>query len=151
MLAQVTLTIDPRLVVVDLLVAAFASFWVYRASQRYRQRFGVTPWNWPAGLWSFIVFLSVLIGLLLFVLARATTRPRLPRSEPEPGFGPVARGGGVDSGDLGTHTPPPALLPPAGWYPDPSGRHEKRYWDGKGWSGHVSTGGVRSEEPPPPR
>jgi uncharacterized protein YxjI len=31
--------------------------------------------------------------------------------------------------------------PDAGWYPDPSGRHEHRYWDGQRWTEHVATQG----------
>lgn len=27
---------------------------------------------------------------------------------------------------------------PAGWYPDPSGEHVSRYWDGAAWTDHVS-------------
>ena len=32
----------------------------------------------------------------------------------------------------------------AGWFPDPSGRYEHRYWDGAAWTSHVSRGGVAS-------
>lgn len=32
----------------------------------------------------------------------------------------------------------PAALPPAGFYPDPSGDGGHRYWDGRVWSGEVS-------------
>ena len=34
-----------------------------------------------------------------------------------------------------------------GWYPDPSGRHERRYWSGIRWSRHVDDGGQRDEDP----
>jgi uncharacterized protein YxjI len=40
---------------------------------------------------------------------------------------------------------------PANWYPDPKGRHQLRYWDGRSWTEHVSTNGVTSVdqlEPP---
>jgi hypothetical protein len=42
----------------------------------------------------------------------------------------------------------PAVTPPPlfGWYPDPTGRHEERYWDGRFWSDRVSDGGERSED-----
>jgi uncharacterized protein YxjI len=33
------------------------------------------------------------------------------------------------------------------WYPDPMGRHELRYWDGKVWTDHVSNQGVASSDP----
>jgi hypothetical protein len=37
---------------------------------------------------------------------------------------------------------------PAGWYPDPYGRHEQRYWDGTTWTEHVSDQGVTSTDAP---
>ncbi|NBU96097.1 MAG: DUF2510 domain-containing protein, partial [Actinobacteria bacterium] len=27
---------------------------------------------------------------------------------------------------------------PAGWYPDPSGQFETRYWDGTAWTHHTA-------------
>ena len=47
---------------------------------------------------------------------------------------------------------------PAGWLPDPNGRHELRYWDGAQWTDNVSDSGVVSQHaydpaataPPPP-
>ena len=41
--------------------------------------------------------------------------------------------------------PPPDV--PAGWHPDPHGRHQLRYWDGNGWTDHVSDGGVQTVDP----
>ncbi|HYH51783.1 MAG TPA: phospholipid scramblase-related protein [Acidimicrobiia bacterium] len=44
---------------------------------------------------------------------------------------------------------------PADWYPDPSGRHEHRYWDGTRWTEHVASHGRQgvdqdtSSLPPP--
>lgn len=34
-----------------------------------------------------------------------------------------------------------------GWHPDPSGRHELRYWDGTQWTDSVSDGGNQSNDP----
>ena len=31
---------------------------------------------------------------------------------------------------------------PAAWHPDPTGRHQLRYWDGQDWTEHVSDDGV---------
>lgn len=45
---------------------------------------------------------------------------------------------------------------PAGWYPDPTTRHELRYWDGYAWLDNVSDAGTSSGDPlggkpmPPP-
>ncbi|MBL6634787.1 MAG: DUF2510 domain-containing protein [Ilumatobacteraceae bacterium] len=37
---------------------------------------------------------------------------------------------------------------PAGWYADPSGRFELRYWNGDKWTEHVSRAGQQSTDPP---
>jgi len=37
---------------------------------------------------------------------------------------------------------------PAGWYDDPSARHERRYWDGTDWTAHVSDGGIATTDQP---
>lgn len=44
----------------------------------------------------------------------------------------------------------PAAEPavPAGWYADPSGRFELRYWDGAAWTEHVSRAGQQFTDPP---
>jgi hypothetical protein len=46
--------------------------------------------------------------------------------------------------------PAPAAEPavPAGWYADPSGRFELRYWDGTAWTEHVSRAGQQFTDPP---
>ena len=41
--------------------------------------------------------------------------------------------------------PPPSA--PAGWIPDPRGRHELRYWDGSRWTEHVSDASVPGLDP----
>ena len=33
---------------------------------------------------------------------------------------------------------------PAAWHPDPTGRHQLRYWDGQDWTEHVSDDGVQA-------
>ena len=41
-----------------------------------------------------------------------------------------------------------ALANPTGaWQPDPSGRHETRWWDGRRWTEHVSDAGTVSVDP----
>ena len=42
---------------------------------------------------------------------------------------------------------PPAT--PPGWFPDPLGRHEQRYWDGLQWTEHVSRTAAERRLPPP--
>lgn len=48
-------------------------------------------------------------------------------------------------------TPAPAAVAPAvpaGWYADPAGRFELRYWDGGTWTEHVSRAGQQFTDPP---
>ena len=37
--------------------------------------------------------------------------------------------------------------PPAGWYQDPLGRNEHRYWDGAAWTAHVANLGTTASDP----
>lgn len=37
---------------------------------------------------------------------------------------------------------------PAGWYPDPFDRHERRYWDSSNWTDHVVSRGCQEVDPP---
>jgi Protein of unknown function (DUF2510) len=50
------------------------------------------------------------------------------------------------------YTPAPAAAAapavPAGWYADPAGRFELRYWDGGTWTEHVSRAGQQYTDPP---
>lgn len=41
----------------------------------------------------------------------------------------------------------PEAATPGAWWPDPTGRHELRYWDGRQWTGHVADGGVSGVDP----
>jgi hypothetical protein len=54
---------------------------------------------------------------------------------------------------FGSHTVTPrkgAAMPELGWYPDPSGRHEQRFFDGTRWTDHVVDGGVTGVDPVSP-
>jgi hypothetical protein len=42
--------------------------------------------------------------------------------------------------------PPPPGPPPAAWYPDPTRRHESRYWDGAAWTANVADAGVSATD-----
>lgn len=40
----------------------------------------------------------------------------------------------------------PTLPRPAGWHPDPTQRHQIRFYDGVEWTEHVADDGVQSED-----
>jgi hypothetical protein len=48
---------------------------------------------------------------------------------------------------LAASTPAEKPTPLFGWYPDPTGRHEQRYWDGRQWSNRVADNGVKADDP----
>ncbi len=45
-------------------------------------------------------------------------------------------------------TTSPTPMAPANWYPDPSGGGNYRYWDGVGWTMHVSPQPLAGGRPP---
>ena len=49
-------------------------------------------------------------------------------------------------GDRKPSPAPAGDAPPSGWYADPEGRHEQRYWHEGSWTQHVANGGRRSSD-----
>jgi hypothetical protein len=47
-------------------------------------------------------------------------------------------------------TPQPPREIPAGWYPDPSGAPQSRYWDGESWTDQVGPALPQAAPPVPP-
>ena len=82
--------------------------------------------------------------------------PMLPPSMlPPPAGAPIAAlpapGAARPAGPaaVGHHAPPAHVDPltrPAAWLPDPSGRHEARWWDGHGWTDAVLDAGRLSHD-----
>ena len=68
-----------------------------------------------------------------------------PVAEPAPAATPAAV---VPAAVTPTPDPAPAPAVPAGWYADPAGRFELRYWDGSTWTEHVSRAGQQFTDPP---
>jgi hypothetical protein len=112
-------------------------------------------------------FLAVVGAFVLFVIAlrwyirRTTPSPPAAAGEGESGIpaagegtppghaseGPAEHGADDPSTPAAVTDTPRA---PADWYPDPSGRHQHRYWDGSAWTDWVADGGVTGRDPPRP-
>jgi hypothetical protein len=79
--------------------------------------------------------------------------PSGPMSPPGPmsPSGPVPRSGPVPPFGLGRPPSPPIAptVTPAGWYPDPSGRYEHRWYDGRTWTAAVAHRGQTGHDPLP--
>ena len=69
-----------------------------------------------------------------------------------PSYEPAAAVTAAVAPAAAAHTPEPAAAAapavPAGWYADPAGRFELRYWDGSTWTEHVSRAGQQFTDPP---
>lgn len=39
------------------------------------------------------------------------------------------------------------MSPAPGWHPDPTGRHQVRYWGGSAWTPHVGDNGATGYDP----
>ncbi|MHB1599294.1 MAG: DUF2510 domain-containing protein [Acidimicrobiales bacterium] len=156
-------------VVVSLVFACVFAGLGYRMSYRHRLTRGVTPWRLPSAIWALICFFLQPFGIIVEILAQATTKSAYPSPSPSPtvqahagtrpyGVFPVAPPAGVAGPQL-TETPPAPKgpAPPAsdvegkpamfGWYPDVMRRHTERYWDGRGWTDLVRDDGVSGSDP----
>jgi hypothetical protein len=87
----------------------------------------------------------------------STTEPAGWGSEPAGGNGWASNSSGATSTMGAAATTAAATAParsgtvpqvPAGWYADPAGRYELRYWDGGQWTEHVARGGTQFTDPP---
>ena len=52
-----------------LVFAALFAFAGYREAQRFQRQYGDTPWGWDAWVWSVVLFLSWVIGIVLLAIA----------------------------------------------------------------------------------
>ncbi len=135
-----------ELIVIGVLSIVWAAIG-YRLSEGVRKVTGRTPWGLPSPVWALLWFLSVVLGLVLFLIARASDARRAVRMGPghpgapgeSLGTGPVApmakpiRAGsqfpayprpanspGLDEPEP-SHLPPPPAPPAQSGTPSPSG------------------------------
>ena len=107
-----------------------------------------------------VFFLAVVTAFVLFAFGLrwwVGRRDRRPAAPAEAGAGPfvptppAGPGPGEEAPTVGTAAPaaaaPAPVTPPAAWHPDPTGRHQHRYWDGTRWTDWVADGGVTGRDP----
>lgn len=138
-----------------LLLVLFA-FAGHRYSVRSMLQRGTTPWHVPSVVWAFVCLATGPFGLLLEFVAVRTTKPVSLSSA-----GGTATTGTPEWIPLQSSFEPviPSVptIPAAndgsgktalfGWYPDPTGRHERRFWDGKGWTTLIEDHLVTGDDP----
>lgn len=84
--------------------------------------------------WLILLILLLVVGLPALLVAFVVIRTR------RMGSSPVAPRLAPDSGAARAPGGP-------GWFPDPAGRHERRYWDGSSWTEHVQDGQTPATDP----
>jgi hypothetical protein len=110
----------------------------------------VPPAAEPAG-WGSAPESAINTGSVAATAAAASTFQ--PQAEPTSLYQPQAQPAAYQPAP---YQPAPAAQPaaaatpavPAGWYADPAGRFELRYWDGGTWTEHVSRAGQQFTDPP---
>ena len=80
----------------------------YLLSENFRKMKGRTPWGMPSALWGFIWFLSLLLGLVLYLIARVTTKVD---GVARPGPSPYRAGWPPGPTQPSAPTPPPPAQP----------------------------------------
>lgn len=83
-----------------------------------------------------ITLLGVIVGLVGLTVGALSPAGA---ATPAAGYGPAPAPGAA--------AVPGAPTSPANWFPDPTGRHELRYWDGRAWTADVSDGGTTAQDP----
>ena len=77
------------------------------------------------------ILLNVFLGLLASVIYLIAIRPKVIAAQRQ-----------------GSYIPSwPSQTPGAAWFPDPTGRHELRYWNGFAWTDSVSDRGYTAHDP----
>jgi hypothetical protein len=101
--------------VTELVFGIIFGFALYRVSSSFRQQWGRPPWNIPPWGWFAFGFVLGLLGLLLYLIAHATTKGSIRRS----GAAPPSYGSGPGIPPQGYPPPPvpPPSVPPPGWAP----------------------------------
>ncbi len=90
----------------------------YRLSENDRRVLGRTPWGLPSALWAFFWFLSLLVGLILYLIAHSTgvrqaqQHPPMPGARRLPAPAPACSRGSASASDLFPAYPRPANSQP---------------------------------------
>jgi hypothetical protein len=86
-----------------------------------------------------ILFLAGILLAVVVAVRRSRARTRL-----APAAAAVAVQPGAPGPRAAAYGTAAYGAAPAGWFADPSGRHQLRYWDGQRWTAHVSDSGTQS-------
>ena len=69
---------SPIIWAVRIVVLTLLAMFGHSRAAAYEREFGSTPWSLPKGMWAFLWALGLLPGLLLWLIAKATTTHQPP-------------------------------------------------------------------------
>jgi len=98
-------------------------------------------------------FVLFAVGVWAYARHRAGTQPApaeagaAPKAPPALGQPGEAAPAAVEGDGKTVPAAAAPAGPPPAWHPDPSGRHQQRYWDGGRWTAWVADGGVAGRDP----
>lgn len=107
---------------------------------------------------SLIIVVGILGAIIALAVANARAKARLATATAELNYlrpenarlqqwlSSALPGPTPHDGEVSPHNAHSSASPQ--WYPDPSGRHEHRLWDGTNWTDDVSDRGVASKDAP---
>jgi hypothetical protein len=99
------------------------------------------------------VGIIVIIGFMGFIVLALIWFMTRPKPQPEIRYVPAPVDGNIDTRPVAEKPPPPPRsTKPAGWYNDPSGKFDMRWFEGT-WTEHVANEGDDTTyiDPVPPR
>jgi hypothetical protein len=102
------------LFVPGLIIGIIIGFACMRAATNFQGRYGRPPWGVPGWGWFLIGFILGLVGLVLYLIAHATSKRQATKDEyyPPPAYPPPPTPQQDWSQQMGTQPPPPP--PPSG-------------------------------------
>lgn len=115
-----------------------------------------------AGVVGLLIFLGLVAGVIVLAVLNSTARGRLAAANAElnhlrPEYARLHQWVAGSRASTASPAPSSSLAPPTErpdgptappqWSPDPSGRHQLRYWDGTSWSQHVADDGLTGTDP----
>jgi peptidoglycan/LPS O-acetylase OafA/YrhL len=115
-------------------------------ARHLEKKYGVSAWGMPSWVWGVITAFSLLIGAILLHLAEKPLKRREALSFADQQSAYTRTAADVAVPAMAGAAPAAAAGVAAGWHPDPSGRHQLRWWDGERWTTNVHDDGVTSTE-----
>jgi hypothetical protein len=114
----------------------------FARTNAYKQRTGRSPWHIHPVVWGVASVFVAVFGTLLSIIACHPYRSRASAGPPAHEVAAYSARSGLGATRRVASATPAAPAP--AWLPDPTGKHELRYFDGSGWTEHVSSAGTIS-------